>query len=115
MDALCAIVSPDGTVFNLGNAAAYGPIRCMVTNKAKTHLWGVAGDDEDLGYVFEYDEVSGLRQIGIINYNIHGYFDGPTVANILSSIALSPEEKYLAISSAERIVERRSMVISNGY
>ena len=115
MDALCAIVSPDGTVFNLGNAAAYGPIRCMVTNKAKTHLWGVAGDDEDLGYVFEYDEVNGLRQIGIINYNIHGYFDGPTVANILSSIALSPDEKYLAIGSADRIAEVHVMDISNGY
>ena len=102
-------------MFNLGNAAAYGPIRSMVTNKDKTHLWGVAGDDEDLGYVFEYDEVNGLRQIGIINYNIHGYFDGPTVANVLSSIALSPDEKYLAIGSADRIAEVHVMNISNGY
>ena len=111
MDALAAIVSPDGTVFSLGNAAAYGPIRSMCTNKAKTHLWGVAGDDEDLGYVFQYDEVNGLRQMGIINYNIHGYFDGPTVGNILSSICLSPDEKYLAIGSADRIAEVHVMDI----
>ena len=105
LDALAAIVSPDGSVYSLGNAAAYGPIRSMCTNKDKTHLWGVAGDDEDLGYVFQYDDVNGLRQMGIINYNIHGYFDGPTVANTLSSVCLSPDEKYLAIGSADRIAE----------
>ena len=111
LDALAAIVSPDGSVYSLGNAAAYGPIRSMCTNKDKTHLWGVAGDDEDLGYVFQYDDVNGLRQMGIINYNIHGYFDGPTVGNILSSVVLSPDEKYLAIGSADRIAEVHVMVL----
>ena len=111
LDALAAIVSPDGSVYSLGNAAAYGPIRSMCTNKAKTHLWGVAGDDEDLGYVFQYDEKNGLRQMGIINYNIHGYFDGPTVANTLSSICLSPDEKYIAIGSCDRIAEVHVMVL----
>ncbi len=111
LDALAAIVSPDGSVYSLGNAAAYGPIRSMCTNKAKTHLWGVAGDDEDLGYVFEYDDKNGLRQRGIINYNIHGYFDGPTVANTLSSICLSPDEKYIAIGSCDRIAEVHVMVL----
>ncbi len=111
LDALLSIVSPDGSVYCLGNASAYGPIRGMVTNKDKTHLWGIAGDDEDLGYVFEYDEVNGLRQMGIINYNIPGYFDGPTVANVLSGICLSPDEKYLAIGSADRIAEVHVMDI----
>jgi len=105
MDALCAIVAAYGSVFALGNASAYGPIRAMVTNKAKTHLWGVAGDDDDLGYVFQYDEVNGLRQLGVISYNIPDYFDGPTSSHLLSSIALSPDEKYLAIGSADRIAE----------
>ena len=103
MDALAAIVSPDGTVFSLGNAAAYGPIRSMCTNKAKTHLWGVASDDDDLGYVFQYDDVNGLRQMGILNYNLPGYFNGPSCANVLSSINLSPCEKYLAVGGCDRI------------
>lgn len=103
MDALAAIVSKDGNVYCLGNAAAYGPIRSMVANKAKDKLWGVAGDDEDMGYIFTYDDRSGLRQLGIINYNTYGYFDGPVAANLLSSIALSPDEKYLAVGSADRI------------
>jgi len=103
LDALAAIVRPNGKVYSLGNAAAYGPVRCMVTNAAKTKLWGVAGDDEDMGYVFTYDDDEGLRQLGILNYNSHGWFDGPTASNILSSIAISQDDKYLAIGGADRI------------
>ena len=98
LDALAAIVSPDESVYNLGNAAAYGPIRSMVTD-----LWDVAGDDEEMGYIFTYDDKQGLRQLGIINYNTYGYYDGPIAANVSSSITLSPDEKYLAIGSKERI------------
>jgi len=111
LDALAAIVNPDGSVFSLGNAAAYGPIRSMCTNKAKTKLWGVAGDEEDLGYVFEYDDVNGLRQRGIINYNIPNFSDGPSVANVLSSVCLSPDEKYLAIGSKDRIAAVHVIVL----
>ena len=46
-------VRADGSVYSLGNAAAYGPVRCMCTNAAKTKLWGVAGDDEFLVAAFE--------------------------------------------------------------
>ena len=103
LDAILALVSPDGSVYSLGNAVAWGPIRSMVADKAKERLWGVAGDDEDLGYIFSYDEKNGLRQLGIINYNTHGYYDGPVALNVLSSICLSPDEKYLAIGSSDRI------------
>ena len=88
--------------YSLGNAAAYGPIRCMCTNQAKTKLWGVAGDPEDMGYVFTYDDEEGLRQLGIINYNSHGFY-GTTASNELSSIALNHAEDTLAIGSIDRI------------
>ncbi len=111
LDAMAAIVNPDGSVYSLGNAAAYGPVRSMCTNKAKTKLWGVAGDDEDLGYVFEYDDKNGLRQRGIINYNIPNFSDGPSVANVLSSVCLSPDEKHLAIGSIDRIAQVHVMTL----
>ncbi len=111
LDALAAIVNPDGTVYSLGNAAAYGPIRSMCTNKAKTHLWGVAGDDEDLGYVFQYDDKNGLNQMGILNYNIPNFSDGPSVINTPASVCLSPDEKYLAVGSCDRIAEVHVMVL----
>ena len=103
LDALAAIVRPNGKVYSLGNAAAYGPVRCMVTNAAKTKLWGVAGDEEDMGYVFTYDDDEGLRQLGILNYNSHGWFDGPTASNILSSIAIAKTISTFAIGGADRI------------
>ena len=111
LDALAAIVNPDGSVYSLGNASAYGPVRSLCTNKAKTELWGVAGDVEDLGYVFKYDDKNGLQQVGIINYNIPNFSDGPSVANVLSSVCMSPDEKYLAIGSMDRIATVHVMAL----
>ena len=111
LDAFAAIVNPDGSVFSLGNAAAYGPVRSMCTNNDKTQLWGVAGDDEDMGYIFKYDDKTGLRQVGIINYNIPNFSDGPSVANVLSSVCMSPDEKYLAIGSCDRIAQVHVMTL----
>jgi len=101
-DGLLAIVR-GGDVFALGNAAAYGPVRCLYVNVRKTRLWGTAGDEEDLGTVFYYDDKVGLRQLGFLIYNIHGYFDGPSASNILSSIAVSKDEKLVAVGGADRI------------
>lgn len=101
-DGLLAIVSDTG-VYALGNAAPYGPVRCLYANAAHTRLWGTAGDDDDLGTVFYYDDHSGLRQLGHLIYNIHGYFDGPSASNILSSIAVSPDETLAAVGGADRM------------
>jgi len=101
-DGLLAIVR-GADVFALGNAAAYGPVRCLYVNARKTRLWGTAGDEEDLGTVFYYDDKVGLRQLGFLIYNIHGYFDGPSASNILSSIAVSKDEKLVAVGGADRI------------
>ncbi len=101
-DGLLAIVNPDQSVFALGNAAAYGPVRCLCTNKAQDKLWGVAGDIDDLGYVFTFDDKTGLHQLGVINYNTHGYY-GPTASNVLASIVLNQAEDTLAIGGADRI------------
>lgn len=89
-------------VFSMGNAAPMGPVRAMdVAPDGK--VYGVAGDDEDMGTVFSYDDENGLVQMGIINYNSHGFMDGPTAANVLSSIAVSPDGKLLAVGGADRI------------
>lgn len=101
-DGLLAIVNGN-TVFALGNAAPHGPVRALHVNAARTRLWGTAGDDEDLGMVFYYDDTVGLRQLGFLIYNIHGYFDGPSASNILSAIAVSPDERFAAVGGADRI------------
>ena len=102
-DGMLGIVRKDGSVFNLGNCAPYGPVRCMVANADKTKVWGVAGDDEDMGMVFSYDDVHGIAQIGHLNYNSPNYMDCCSASNVLSSIALSKDGKTLAIGGADRI------------
>lgn len=101
-DGLLAIIN-GADVYALGNAAAYGPVRSLFANSDKRRLWGTAGDEEDLGMVFYYDDKVGLRQLGFLIYNIHGYFDGPSASNILSSIAVSGDEKFIAVGGADRI------------
>ena len=91
------------SVYALGNAAPYGPVRALCTNHGQTQLWGTAGDEEDLGTVFTYDDRDGLRQLGFLVYNIHGYFDGPSASNVLSSIAVSPGERFIAVGGADRL------------
>ena len=100
-DALVAVVDGED-VFALGNGAVYGPVRCLCTNAEKTLAWGVAGDDEDMGYIFTYDDKRGLRQLGMLNYDSLGFYR-PSASNVLSSIALSPDESRLAIGGADRL------------
>ena len=90
-------------VHSYGNAASMGPVRCMCTNADKTKLYGVAGHENGLSTIFTFDDDEGLRQLGFVNYNSPGYLDGPTASNLLSSIVLSKDEKYLAVGGADRI------------
>lgn len=101
-DGLIAIIR-DNDVYALGNAASNGPVRCLTTNTSMTRMWGVAGDDEDLGIVFYYDDKVGLRQLGYLIYNIHGYLDGPSASNVLSSIAVNRDTTNIAVGGADRI------------
>ncbi len=101
-DGLLAIVD-DSEVYNLGNVAPYGPVRALCTNENKTKLWGTAGDENDLGTVFYYDDEVGIRQLGFLIYNMPGYIDGPSASNILSSIAISKDEKFIAVGGADRM------------
>ncbi len=102
-DGFAALVSEDGPVFSLGSTGVQGPVKAMVTDRGMTKLFGAAGSEDDLGYLFTYDDRNGLRQLGVLIYNVHGYFDGPTSANVLSALALSPDGRYLAVGNEDRI------------
>ena len=88
-------------VFSLGMAAPSGPVHCLDTDAAKTVAYGVAGDPDDLGSVFRYDDKHGLRWLGRL-YCAGG--DYPTAAsNDLSSIAVNPGGTMLAVGSKDRL------------
>ena len=101
-DAMFAIVDGDH-VFSYGSAASLGPVRCMTVNAARTKLWGVAGYERSVSTVFSFDERDGLKQLGFLTYNSPYFLDGPTASNLLTSIALSPDETMLAVGGGDRI------------
>lgn len=102
-DGLLGIIRPDGSVYSLGNCAPFGPVRCMTNDTANGKLWGVAGDVEDMGMIFTYDDRNGIMEVGHLNYNAPNMLDGPSSSNVLSSIAVSKDGKWVAIGGMDRI------------
>lgn len=100
-DGMLAIVSDKG-VFSLGPAAPNGPVHAMSTNPQKTILYGVAGDREDLGSVFTYDDANGLLWEGTIYHNSSDHI-GVVCCNQLSCCSISKDGRYLAIASNDRL------------
>lgn len=110
-DAQLCILYPDGHTFALGTAAPNGPIRALCTDADKTVAYGVAGDIEDMGYLFRFDARRGLVQLGIISYNSHGFY-GTTQANVLTSVSLSPDGSILAVGNADRMASVHLLTVS---
>ena len=99
-DGMLAVLNGE-KVFSLGPAAPYGPIHCMTADEKKTIAYGVAGDRDDLGSVFSYDDERGLRWLGRV-YCAGGEY--PTAAsNELSCAVLNREGTMLAIGSKDRL------------
>ena len=100
LDGMLAVLDGE-RVYSLGPAAPSGPIHCLTADDGKTVAYGVAGDPDDLGSVFRYDDEKGLRWLGRL-YCAGG--DYPIAAsNELSSIALNGEGTMLAVGSKDRL------------
>lgn len=102
LDGMLAVVRPDGSVFSLGTAAQNGPIHQICVNSDCTKAYGVAGDAQDLGNIFAYDDTRGLRWEGTVYRE--KLEEGITLsADRLYRIALSPDESTLAVGSVDRM------------
>ena len=102
LDGMLAI--QDGKrVYSLGMAGYNGPVRALASTPDHKTVYGVAGDEEDMGMVFVYDDENGLVLKGSIK---HASSRGPlaTLANnVLSCCSVSKDGKQLAIASADRL------------
>ena len=101
LDGMMAIVSSKGT-FGLGPAGNNGPVRFLAVTPDKKTVYGVSGDDSDLGVLFSYDAANGLRWLGHVQLDCEG-FPGSFNLCLMSCLAISPDGKKLAIGSGDRI------------
>jgi hypothetical protein len=100
-DGLLSMVK-NGRVFSFGGLSTSGPVRDLCVNASKTKLWGVAGDVEDLGMLFTYDDENGLVQIG----PIEGQEASPDKIevcklNVPCAVAVYGEGSVLAVGSED--------------
>ncbi|MBQ8892799.1 MAG: hypothetical protein IJ043_00130 [Clostridia bacterium] len=99
-DGLLAI-EKDGNFFALGPGWVHGPVRDLTVSPDGTKVYGVAGDEDDLGMVFSYDDTCGLRWLGHV---MTGHFEyGYHGSDLLSAIALSENGELLAIGGGGRM------------
>ena len=91
----------NGKVFSLGIVWPNAPINAMSGNPEGTLVYGVAGDRDDIGIVFSYDDESGVRCLGHVQTNSHIY--GEHNSPWLTAIDLHPMGKDLAIGAGGRM------------
>jgi hypothetical protein len=100
---LALVDASGGHVKSLGAVVACGPIRQIVSNKSGTRAFGVAGDERGVGFVFCYDAECGLHQLGWAGGEHQNLIGGPGHSSELSCLALSPDERTLAVGASDRL------------
>ncbi len=98
-DGLLSIVNlEDKSVYALGAACSNGPVHAMVTGESGI-VYGIAGDQADLGNIFTYDDKRGLRNLGRLATD--GYRYGNAASCELSCLALNEKEGILAVGAKD--------------
>jgi len=99
-DGMMAICSDRG-VFGLGPAANNGPIRYLSATPDGNAVYGVGGDQDDLGVLFRYDDQNGLRWLGHAQCDVEGYaaFNLP----LISCCQVSTDGTKIALASGDRL------------
>ncbi|MDD6882551.1 MAG: hypothetical protein PUD50_02460 [Eubacteriales bacterium] len=101
LDGMLAVCDGE-KVLGLGPAAYNGPIRDLCATPDGKQVYGVGGDEDDLGMVFRYDEETGLRWLGHVTYDAPSEYSTISCP-IITRCTISPDGKRLAIGSGDRL------------
>lgn len=102
LDGMLAVVR-DGRAFSLGACAPHGPVHQIVSTKDGKMAFGVAGDPDDMGTVFTYDDDNGLTIYGRIFINSGRSIGGLGASCEPYCLALSGDDRMLAIGARDRM------------
>jgi len=102
LDGMLAVVSGK-KVFALGACAPHGPVHQIVSTSDKKLAYGVAGDPNDLGTVFSYDDERGLVIYGRVYINSFESVGGLGASCEPCCIALPRDDSKLVIGARDRL------------
>lgn len=100
-DGLLAISGEDGC-FALGAPAPNGPVHAL-SAAPDGSVYGVAGDELDIATLFRFHPKTGLRALGFMGADLCKRIDQVFCCTRVTTCAVSPDGRYLAIGADERI------------
>ena len=101
-DGLLALAGKDG-VFSLGAPAPNGPVHALCAVPDGSCAYGVCGDELDLPTLFRFDLRQGLQALGYMSYGGGMDIDSLCFLTYVTTCALSPDGRYLAVGADERL------------
>ena len=104
------IGTPDGMLalwdgrdmYSLGVVSVNGPIHCL-SAAPDGAVYGVAGDEMDIALLFRWDSKQGLRFLGHMGQGYGESIDDVFYCTYVTTCAVSPDGKKLAIGATERL------------
>jgi hypothetical protein len=91
-----------GKVTSYGALSVMGPVHQLANDPASQQVYGVAGDELDLGLIFRWDPQAGLVELGRPNLSLPTE-PGQVTCNRPTSVAVSPNGHSVAVGCMDRL------------
>ncbi|MGN8631533.1 hypothetical protein ACTNEW_08105 [Blautia sp. HCP3S3_G3] len=101
-DGVVGIVREDGSIYRLGRACINGPVRGLAGDCDGKVVYGVGGDENDLGIVFRYTEKAGLEELGALRLDAE-YDPGIHMSSRPCCLDVSRDGKKVVIGARDRM------------
>lgn len=69
-DGVVGMLTSDGKTYRLGRACPNGPVHALASSADGSVVYGVGGDESDLGVLLRYTEEKGLEELGALRFNV---------------------------------------------